>query len=260
MSQTPPSDLEAAVLGAARRLLDDAGPGFTMRQLAEEAGVSRATLYRLVGSRDAVLRRLQGKDPDAGPPDRSSATRARILDAANEVFGLRGFERATMEEIAARAGVSAMTVYRHFEGREGLVRALVLERSPRAQAREILAGDGRDLEGDLVRLTEAILEAVSRNAGLLQMMLGSSRSRWEEIQPLRESNRSTVEVLAAYLKDRVDEGRLQGDPVALTRAFMGMVMTFGYFEPQYLEQTRRDHAQTARFVVRLFLDGAREAR
>lgn len=38
------------LIAIARRLHGDLGDSFTMEQLAREAGLSRATLYRLVGS------------------------------------------------------------------------------------------------------------------------------------------------------------------------------------------------------------------
>ncbi len=246
-------DPQAAVLDAARRLYGE-DPEFTMARLATAAGVSRATLYRLVGSREALLRQLVAD----GAAEQAVPTRERILDAANEVLGARGFDGATVEEIAGRAGVSAMTVYRHFEGREGLVRALMQERGSRELAREIALGDGADLEDDLLALAEGVLRTVSRNAGLIQMVFGTSRSRWEELAPLRDAQRGTAAAIERYLQARVDEGRLGGaDGRTLARAFLGMLMTFSYFEPEYLEQTRRDHEQTARFVVRMFLDGAR---
>ena len=48
-------------------------------------------------------------------------TSARILDAAYEVFCRMGIERSTMEDVARRAGVSRITVYRRFATKGALV-------------------------------------------------------------------------------------------------------------------------------------------
>jgi AcrR family transcriptional regulator len=51
-------------------------------------------------------------------------SRERILDSAARVFAAYGFRHATFEEIAAGAGVSRTLLYRHFEGKTDLLRAV----------------------------------------------------------------------------------------------------------------------------------------
>lgn len=51
--------------------------------------------------------------------------RAAILSAASQLFLELGFERATVDSIAAAAGVSKLTVYSHFADKEGLFVALI---------------------------------------------------------------------------------------------------------------------------------------
>lgn len=46
--------------------------------------------------------------------------RAAILDAAKRLFVSQGFERVSMDQIAAEAGVSKLTVYSHFGDKESL--------------------------------------------------------------------------------------------------------------------------------------------
>ena len=51
--------------------------------------------------------------------------RAQLLDVGRTVFAERGFDGATVEEVAARAGVSKPVVYEHFGGKEGLYEVVV---------------------------------------------------------------------------------------------------------------------------------------
>ncbi|WP_051158911.1 TetR/AcrR family transcriptional regulator [Tsukamurella sp. 1534] len=53
--------------------------------------------------------------------------RNQLVDTARSVFADRGYEAATIEEIAANAGVSKPVVYEHFGGKEGLY-AVVVDR------------------------------------------------------------------------------------------------------------------------------------
>jgi AcrR family transcriptional regulator len=52
-------------------------------------------------------------------------TRVRVLDAAYEQFCRMGIQRSTMEDVAKRAGVSRITVYRRFATKDALVEQVV---------------------------------------------------------------------------------------------------------------------------------------
>jgi len=56
--------------------------------------------------------------------------RHQLLDVARALFAEKGFEAASIEEIAHRAGVSKPVVYEHFGGKEGIY-AVVVDREMR---------------------------------------------------------------------------------------------------------------------------------
>ena len=56
--------------------------------------------------------------------------REQLIEIARTVFSEKGFDGASVEEIAARAGVSKPVVYEHFGGKEGLY-AVVVDREVR---------------------------------------------------------------------------------------------------------------------------------
>ncbi len=62
--------------------------------------------------------------------------RAAILEAAREAFLRAGYEGAAMEAIAASAGVSIMTLYRHAESKDDLFAAVMLNECARAHGDE----------------------------------------------------------------------------------------------------------------------------
>src|SRR5512145_2575606 len=57
----------------------------------------------------------------------ASARRAQLIDVGRAVFAKRGYEAASVEEIADQAKVSKPIVYEHFHGKEGLY-AVVVDR------------------------------------------------------------------------------------------------------------------------------------
>src|SRR5678815_17727 len=58
----------------------------------------------------------------------------RILEAAQWHFNEHGLERASVDAIAADAGVSKMTVYSNFGSKEGLFQAVVRDRTAKVVA------------------------------------------------------------------------------------------------------------------------------
>jgi len=66
--------------------------------------------------------------PRRGRP-RDPERMRRILAAAREHFYAHGFERANIDAIASDAGVSKMTVYSHFNSKEGLFEAMIGDRT-----------------------------------------------------------------------------------------------------------------------------------
>ena len=72
----------------------------------------------------AAAKPRRGRPPD---PERYR----RILEAACSHFRAHGLARANVEAIAADAGVSKMTIYSHFQSKEGLFEAVVRDRTGR---------------------------------------------------------------------------------------------------------------------------------
>jgi AcrR family transcriptional regulator len=59
---------------------------------------------------------------------RPEARPEELIEAALAVFGERGFRQTTLEEVAARAGVSKGTVYLYFASKDDLFRAVVKQK------------------------------------------------------------------------------------------------------------------------------------
>jgi AcrR family transcriptional regulator len=66
--------------------------------------------------------------PKGGSID-PAATRARILDAATELFYQRGVHAVGVSDVAAAAGASKLSLYRYFPSKQDLVAAVLAERS-----------------------------------------------------------------------------------------------------------------------------------
>lgn len=90
-----------------------------------------------------------GKQRKRAPSKRSLETRARILDAAERVFAERGFEGASIRDIAAQAGVQVALVNHHGGHKEDLFAHIVERRAATLSERRLAALDARRAEGPL---------------------------------------------------------------------------------------------------------------
>jgi AcrR family transcriptional regulator len=53
------------------------------------------------------------------------ATCAAVVTAAHELFVTRGYSATTVDAVAEAAGIPQATVYRHFGGKRGILRAVL---------------------------------------------------------------------------------------------------------------------------------------
>ena len=84
--------------------------------------------------------------PPAPLQKRSLDKRARLKSAGRVLFGSKGYERASIEEIAERAGLAVGTFYQHFRSKRQLLLSLMdelLEKLGQLNLRPAADGDAR---------------------------------------------------------------------------------------------------------------------
>ena len=89
------------------------------------------------------------KQRQRAPSKRSLTTRARIFDAAERVFAERGFEGASIRDIAALAKTQVGLVHHHGGGKEELFRQIVARRAEELSRLRLTALAARKVEGPL---------------------------------------------------------------------------------------------------------------
>jgi AcrR family transcriptional regulator len=134
------------------------------------------------------------------PSTQTSATaRDRLLQAATEVFSERGFQAATTREIAQRAEVNEVTLFRHFRTRRELVRAVV-EEILQAEVTFMARFDLRteDFRTALREYVGAYLEVLERRQGIVRAILGEGHLLPAEVQ------QSVIDILLPVKRQLAD--------------------------------------------------------
>lgn len=246
---------ERHILNAARELVEATAVPFTMDQLAAKAGVSRATIYRQLGGKKALLKRLadeHGLD-DLDQPDAPS----RILQAARQLFAAEGMLTPTMEQVAAAASVGVATVYRHFGDKYGLIRAFLQSAHPHLPLEQ--ADMSGNLRQDLARLVETMVQFIVENQDMARLSFSNAREWRDQLVNLRPFQERTLSRVTTFFQSQIDAGQLRPcDPQQSATALLGMILSFGLIMPTFYNLPNPEPRETAVFITNLFLDGLKQ--
>lgn len=139
-------------------------------------------------------------------------TRDRILAAARKAFERHGLEGLSLRDVAATVGITPMAIYRHFESKEALVDALVLdalgEWSARVEALPLAAGVAKIEQMSAAFLDFALSEPRRFEAAFL--LPSRKARRYPDDFAAGRSPAGNVHLRA--LEEGIRQGKLAGAP------------------------------------------------
>ncbi len=173
-------------------------------------------------------RRLQHQD----------LSRAQLLDAAEEVFGRKGFHEATLKEVAELAEFSVGSVYSFFANKDDLFRQIFVRRGDEFMPglRAALRDEGSPTE-QLHRLVDFEIGFFRQHPrfGRLYLRYSSATmmSADRQIDAAMAANYDESMRLQAALFERGQRaGELRpGDPQVLARLFSGLMSSYQALDP-----------------------------
>lgn len=198
--------------------------------------------------------------PPTGRALAKQRTREKILEAARQLFNERGYEGATVRDIAKAAGMSTGAVFASFADKAELFD-------------EIVAGDYRALEADMA---EALPEAANVESALLALFGAAYRSHAHQLpmicaamaagwsrEPLaiprsREALKPVVRLVGEAIEQGVERGELaKATDVRLLRGIVWELYLSGYRAAVYERLSAEQMLDRLTNQLRLVLAGAR---
>lgn len=145
------------------------------------------------------------RDAKAPRTERGRRTLRKLLDAAAEEFGEKGFHEASVSSITRRAGVALGSFYTYFDSKDALFRALVGDMSEkvRTSARSALTNGMGPLEIERAALA-AFLRFAAEHKEVYRII-----DEAEFVDPA--SYRQHYETIAARITDRLRAGADAGE-------------------------------------------------
>ncbi len=174
----------------------------------------------------------------------------RILDAALEQFELVGMKRSSVEDVARRAGVSRVTVYRRFPRREALIAAVTAREARRVVAAIDAQTSTLERFSDRIAESFVLLLRVVRRHPLVQRLLAVEPD--EMLRFLTTDGEPVIAVGTSYVADQIRRAQREGqvpdyepEPVAeiVARLAHSLVLTPGGVIPVDDEDAAREFAR-----------------
>ena len=201
------------------------------------------------------------REPSApANPDsrRKEDTRERILDTAARVFAENGYARATTRALATAAGITEVTLFRHFGSKENLFAAMVEHYGGQAVVAVLEAQLTGDYRADLLRIGQLFLGILLERREIVRLMLCEAGHFPELARTLSQNPRLMRQMLARYLQQQIDQGRIRPLNVeAAAQAFWGMFFSYGVIQDVYGEPAVEGMPpeETVAHFVNIFVDG-----
>lgn len=182
--------LLAALREASQRLCPDVP---SEEEVARVAGVDVATVKAHLGPADNYIALLSYQSP-------ASDTRDRIIASAARIFSQKGFQRASLDQVAADAGLTKGAIYWHFKSKNDLYFALLDARFQR---------DTSTMRGSVAEMA-----AAAGNTSVVKLMASVFSSGLEQATTDPDWPRLFVEVMGQSrepeVRDRIAQFYEQG--------------------------------------------------
>jgi TetR/AcrR family transcriptional regulator len=165
-------------------------------------------------------------------------SRSQLLDAAEEVFGRKGFHATTLKEVAELAEFSVGSVYSFFDNKDDLYLSVFLRRGAEFMPgmRQVVSAAASPL-AQLHALVDFEVGFFRRHRHFGRLYLRSfSTSRPAPEMPesplLADNLQTAMEIQADVFVRGQEAGELRGgDPQVLARLFSGLVAAYQSLDP-----------------------------
>jgi AcrR family transcriptional regulator len=167
---------------------------------------------------------------------RKEARPAEILEAALDVFTEHGFAAAKLDEVARRAGIAKGTLYRYFDTKEDLFRAVVQHAA--AARLPAIEQAAHTFRGSLRELVPALLTQAAGHLGksrlpaLARLVIGESRV-FPDLARIWHDNvvAPVLGLLTGVIAEAQARGEVHpGDPTGYAFSIVGPLVTAILFE------------------------------
>jgi AcrR family transcriptional regulator len=157
-------------------------------------------------------------------------TEDKIINASIVLFSQKGYRAVTTKEISKEAGVSEMTLFRHFESKHNLYEKAFDKFVVSPEFIALFEGLEWDLERDLNKICTSYQDSLYQNKKIILMYLKNVEFNPKFGATLYKIPNELERLLCHYFEKMREQGVIQGNPAELAISFLttnfGLFITF----------------------------------
>jgi AcrR family transcriptional regulator len=191
---------------------------------------------------------------------RKNTTRQKLLDATLKLISEKGYLGATTREIARQAGVTELTLFRHFVTKERLVEALLSSHTFLPRLKELLPElENLSYEDALTLIATQFLMTLKERKSMVKIMHSEITIYPNKIRQMYTSFIDELRAtLSIYFVSMQKTGQLRNvSPETAARVFLGML--FSYFRAEEIIRdggmTKKKMDRHVKELVEIFMFG-----
>ena len=159
-------------------------------------------------------------------------TKKAIFDAAIEIFSHYGYDGATMDEVASRAGVAKGTLYYHFKSKEEIFKFIIKEGINLIS--DAVEEEIKDIEDphEIVKTTAKVqLKYMEDNKYLFRVIISQVWGDGERNKELREAVSKLINISTKSYSGVINKGIVsEEEPNFLGYSFIGILVSIALYD------------------------------
>jgi AcrR family transcriptional regulator len=186
---------------------------------------------------------------------KKNTTKQRLLDATLKLISEKGYLGSTTREIAQEAGVTELTLFRHFGTKEKLFEALLRNHTFLPRLKELLPElDGLSYGDSLRLIATRFLLSLKERKSMVKIMYSEVTIYPEKIKKLYKKFADDLRLtLASYFRGLQKQGLLRTvSPEMAAQLFLGML--FSYFRSEEIMREGGMKKQAMEKNIKEFVD------
>jgi len=190
--------------------------------------------------------------------EQAEETRRRLFQAAMDLLVKKGYDRVTVDDICARAGVSKGTFYHHFKSKDQAIVEEFLKID--CYYREVLPqlAEVRELEERMAlfcRLTLRYIREKGKN--MIKVAYGSQIAPSRRASPVASRQRELYAIVEGMIREAQLRGEARGDLSSMELAETVIRCIRGLVYDWCLQDGRFDLEEAGEAMIRVLAEGLR---